>query len=197
MRDEKKQERHQAIMEAAYGLLAEKGYAGTSMLNIAKSAKASNETLYRWYGEKRGLFLTMVEANAGATENLLSTALENGKDPMATLKEVAPIFLAMLLGDRAILLNRAAAADTSGALGTAISKGGRDVIQPLFSQLIEATGKVPDGRLAETTNAFVSLLIGDTQIKRVIGVMNTPTDREITSQCAQAFQNFETILNAT
>ena len=44
MRDDKKQDKHKAIATAAYALLADKGYAGASMLSIAKAAKASNET---------------------------------------------------------------------------------------------------------------------------------------------------------
>ena len=60
MRSEKKQARHEAITKAAYAQLAKNGYDGTSMLSIAKAAKASNETLYRWYGDKQGLFAAMV-----------------------------------------------------------------------------------------------------------------------------------------
>ncbi|WP_237352646.1 TetR family transcriptional regulator [Rhizobium leguminosarum] len=44
------------------------------MLDIAKAAKASNETLYRWYGDKNGLFQTMVESNARATKTALDAA---------------------------------------------------------------------------------------------------------------------------
>ncbi len=196
MRDGKKQERHQAITEAAYALLAEKGYSGTSMLNVAKAAKASNETLYRWYGDKDGLFLTMVQDNAEATKKRLTAALAAAQDPMRALTQIAPLFLEMLLGQRAVLLNRAAAADPSGKLGAAISTGGREVIQPLFRQLIQATGRVSEDRLDALTKTFVSLLIGDAQIKCVIGVMDTPTEKEIAAHCAAVFQDFEAVLNS-
>ena len=104
MREENKKVRHEVITKAAYGLLAEKGYDGASMLSIAKAAKASNETLYRWYGDKRGLFEAMVRDNAGDIEKKLKSAIEGRDDPLEALTRIAPIFLTMLLGDRAILL---------------------------------------------------------------------------------------------
>ena len=56
MREEKKSLRQQQIEDAAYEVLEAKGYDGTSMLGIARQARASNETLYNWYGDKQGLF---------------------------------------------------------------------------------------------------------------------------------------------
>ncbi|MEE2945810.1 MAG: TetR/AcrR family transcriptional regulator [Pseudomonadota bacterium] len=196
MRDARKQERHHAITHAAYDLIAEKGYAGTSMLNIAKAAKASNETLYRWYGDKRGLFEAMVQDNAAETEALLKSALDDDADPMESLKTIAPIFLAMLLGDRAILLNRAAAADATGELGLAISQAGRDVIAPLFAKLIAALPGVGADDVGPLTQAFIHLLIGDRQIKRAIGVEKAPTSKDIDAHCANAFRHFQAILAA-
>ena len=49
--------REEEIEAAAYRLLEERGFAGTGMQAIAQAAHASNETLYRWYGDKTGLYL--------------------------------------------------------------------------------------------------------------------------------------------
>ena len=64
MRDAARAERRAEIERAAYALLEENGYAGMSMLGVAKRARASNETLYRWYGNKQGLIKAMVARNA-------------------------------------------------------------------------------------------------------------------------------------
>ena len=120
MDDTTRQRREATIHAAAYALLAQHGYGGTSMLRIARAAQASNETLYRWYGDKDGLFTAMARENAADTRRLLENALECHDDPWEALVAVAPTFLRMILGDRAILLNRAAAADPTGALGAAI-----------------------------------------------------------------------------
>ena len=104
------------------------------MLNIAKAAKASNETLYRWYGSKVGLFEAMVRDNAAETKDRLEAALHSQADPYETLRTVAPVLLGMLVGDRAVLLNRAAAADPSNELGAAMAKTGGGVWAPLWAR---------------------------------------------------------------
>nr|MEC9418796.1 TetR family transcriptional regulator [Pseudomonadota bacterium] len=54
MRAEARERRKAAIEAAAIELLLDQGYDNLSMLAVAKKAKASNETLYRWYGDKTG-----------------------------------------------------------------------------------------------------------------------------------------------
>lgn len=193
MREDTKAERQAEIEKAAYKLLKERGYSGTSMLGIAKTAKASNETLYRWYGDKNGLFKTMVESNARATKAALDAAIRNDADPLATLENVAPILLTMLLGDKAISLNRAAASDESGQLGATIAAGGRHSVLPLIEKLIEqglATGRLAAPSASVAAEWFLSLLIGDLQIRRVIRTLPEPSDKDIRSRAAAATSAF-------
>lgn len=194
MREENRKARHKEISDAAYKILAEKGYDGTSMLSIAKAAKASNETLYRWYGDKRGLFEAMVRDNAADIEEKLQSSLRNKDEPIGALANLAPVFLDMLLGDRAIMLNRAAAADPSGELGRAISAGGRDIIQPLFGDLMASQTKTSGSDAQKFTTLFLGILIGDQQIKRVIGVAEAPSKAEIKARVAMAMEALETLL---
>ena len=190
MNEDERQERHNAISRAAYALLAEHGYAGASMLRIASAAKASNETLYRWYGNKDGLFRAMVEDNATETRHLLEEALEEQADPHATLERIAPVFLAMLLGDKAVLLNRAAAADPTGKLGAAISTNGRGQVMPLLDQLMQRICTDTGIPSSEATGWFLSLLVGDLHVRRIIHDCPPPSQEEIDSRCKKALQAF-------
>ncbi|WP_166417396.1 TetR/AcrR family transcriptional regulator [Cochlodiniinecator piscidefendens] len=190
MKDETKKNRHEAIRDAAYTILSEKGYDGASMLSIAKAAKASNETLYRWYGNKRGLFERLVRDNTIEIERILNSAITTQDAPVQTLEKFAPVFLAMILGERAILLNRAAAADPTGELGAAISAGGREVIQPLIENIIQAVARDKGGNAKQLTTWFLGLLVGDLQIKRVIGVMPLPSQKEIDERAQSALNVF-------
>lgn len=194
MREETKKLRHEAIAAAAYTLLAEKGYDGASMLSIAKAAKASNETLYRWYGDKQGLFRALVQDNAAQTASQLGQAIKANDDPLQTLADVAPLFLTMLLGERAVLLNRAAASEPSGELGAALSAGGREVVQPLFQKVIKCLTGAEDDEAGRLTGAFLGLLIGDLQIKRVIGVDPVPTNAQIEARVRAALTIFAKIV---
>jgi AcrR family transcriptional regulator len=196
MREETRVERQAQIERAAYRLLHERGYGGTSMLAIAREARASNETLYRWYGDKNGLFKTMVEANAQETREALQRAIETGEDPLECLENVAPVLLSMLLGEKAVLLNRAAAADESGELGRAIAAGGRSAVAPLVEQLLRQACE--DGSLdvlspSAAAEQFFSLLIGDLQIRRVIGVLPEPQPDFVVERVSNAMMAFKTL----
>ena len=189
MRAEDKTRKHKEITEVAYALLDQHGYAGCSMLRIAKAAKASNETLYRWYGSKDGLFETMVRDNAAETRAALEEALAQARPPIEALRTIGPIFLAMLCGQKAVALNRAAAADATGALGAALSKAGREEVFPLFAALITPLCDGGDRDPGEVTGLYLSLLIGDWQIKRVAHHAPEPQTAEIAQRCERALRD--------
>ena len=189
MRTEKRQKRHQEFAEAAYALLTSHGYGGTSMLSIAKAAGASNETLYRWYGDKQHLFAEMVQDNAAAVKAELEASLREDTDPAAALGQIGTRLLALLTSERAIALNRAAASDKSGALGATIAEAGRDTIAPLIGRLVERlmqdrTPAVND--IAEITDIYLGLLIGDLQIRRVIGQIEPLSDANCVARSKRA-----------
>lgn len=196
MKDSKKRQKHEAISAAAYALLEDHGYDGTSMLRIAKAAHASNETLYRWYGDKRGLFTQLVKDNATETQTLLETAIAVSDHPVEVLRSVAPVFLAMLLGERAILLNRAAAAEPTGELGRIISKSGRDVVQPLFDDVMDRLVHDQTVEAKRATQWFIGLLVGDLQIKRILGVQRALEPSEISAQVDQAIDALIVLVTA-
>lgn len=178
MRDENRSLRQDQIETAAYRMLEEKGFAGTSMQGIARKARASNETLYNWYGDKQGLFKALVTRNAAEVKSLLEAELSGARDGLSILRLFGPKLLMLLLGDRAIALNRAAAADPSGALGATLSQAGRESVFPLVLKVLEVARQ--EGQLAfdhtETAvGLYFDLLIGDLQIRRVIGRLPAPT----------------------
>ncbi|MEM9031808.1 MAG: TetR/AcrR family transcriptional regulator [Pseudomonadota bacterium] len=178
MRDERRAQRRDQIEAAAYRVLERAGYGGATMAEIAREARASHETLYRWYGDKAGLFRALVVRNAEEVRASLEDAGEH--DPIATLSQTGPRLLALLTGERAVSLNRAAAADRTGELGGVLAEYGRDTVMPLIARSLEAaraSGQIDFDESASAADLFVTLLVGDLQIRRVIGRMG-PLDRE-------------------
>lgn len=178
MREEKRSLRQQQIEDAAYAVLEAKGYGGTSMLGIAKHARASNETLYNWYGDKQGLFQALVTRNAQEVKEHLETELESDHDAMSILGTLGPKLLTLLTGDRAVALNRAAAADSSGELGATLSKAGREAVFPLLERVLQRAreeGALKFEQTGEAVALYLDLLVGDQQIRRVIGRLPQPT----------------------
>ena len=199
MKENQREAREAVIETAAYDVLAERGYGGTSMLNVARRAKASNETMYRWYGDKNGLFAAMVRRNTAQSAARLSDAIEGGGPPLEALRAVAPVLLSMVLGARAVALNQAAAGDPSGTLGLIIAEGGRERIVPLIRSVIgraTETGALPPGDPAQRGELFVTLLIGDLQIRRVIGVLPEPTEAEVAARAQTALDRFLRLCDA-
>lgn len=192
MKSEKQEERRAQIEEAAYRMLGEKGYAGTSVQAIAKAAKASNETLYNWYGDKKGLMAALVARN---TETVRAALAETaGTDPIDQLSRLGLVLLGMVLGPRAVALNRAAAADPTGDLGRAISEGGREVVGPLVQDVLGravSSGQM-QGDPAALTGLYLTLLIGDLQIRRVIGAMEPPDADFCTTRAETALAQLKT-----
>lgn len=181
VREENREARQGQIEEAAYDLLREQGYAGTSMLRIAQRAKASNETLYRWYGDKAGLFRALVQRNAAEVKAQLEQGLAGEGPALETLRALGPRLLALLTSPRAVALNQAAAADASGALGKVIAQSGRDSIAPLIQQTLQKardSGALSFSNPHEVLELYLGLLVGDLQIRRAIGRL-PPLDNEM------------------
>ncbi len=148
------------------------------MQGIAKQARASNETLYNWYGDKQGLFRALVTRNAEEVKSHLEAELETDHDALSILGTLGPMLLDLLTGDRAVALNRAAAADSSGELGATLSKAGREAVFPLLEQVLlraRREGQLRFNISEEAVSLYLNLLIGDLQIRRVIGRLPAPT----------------------
>lgn len=197
MREENQQKRREQIEQAAYELFEEKGYASTSMLSVAKRAKASNETLYRWYGDKHGLFMSLIARNLSEVRALLQPDSKTTCGPLETLQTLGPKLLGVLVTPRAIALNRAAAADPSGALGAALAKGGRDTVVPMieaiFADLIAETATKGLTK-SEAAELYINLLVGDLQIRRVIGVMPPLAESDIKARSDRACRMIQKLL---
>ena len=189
MREENRSLRRQQIEDAAYAVLEAKGYGGTSILGIAKQARASNETLYNWYGDKQGLFQALVTRNAEEVKEHLETELETDHDALSILGTLGPKLLTLLTGDRAVALNRAAAADSSGELGATLSRAGREAVFPLLERVLlraRDEGALSFEQTGEAVALYLDLLIGDQQIRRVIGRLPQPSETFCQERSARA-----------
>jgi AcrR family transcriptional regulator len=185
--------RKEMIEEAAYRVLVRDGYKAASILAIAKEAKASNETLYRWYGNKQGLFAALVERNAEAARELLSEALASDQTPLDALEKLGPVLLRVVTSERAVALNRAAAGDVydTGTLGAALAKGGREALLPLIAGLLARAHD--DGALvmddpAEAAEVYIGLLLGDVQIRRATGALEPLSETAIVARSTRALK---------
>lgn len=191
MKESRRADRRMQIEAAAQAVLVERGYAGASMLEVAKRAKASNETLYRWYGDKNGLFAAIVTSNASAGMAYLGDALTQDGPLEEKLARFGDALLRGILSDSAIELNRAAAADPTGELGKTIATYGRDTVVPMLEKLLSRQATLglfeTAGDAAET---FIFLLVGDMQARRALGQLPEPDDAFRKERARKAAERF-------
>lgn len=131
----------------------------------------------------------MVEENARTTRARLEAALAPGGDPLECLRRAAPI----LLGERAISLNRAAAAGETGELGRALAASGREAVVPLLGALLAGAmeaGVIRAPSPQQAAEWYVALLVGDLQVRRVNRVLAEPSADEIAARTDAAFPAF-------
>lgn len=186
-----KEARADRIEAAAYAVLAQKGYKGASMLAIAKAAKASNETLYKWYGDKTGLFAQMIKSNTSRVEAALLAARQEALAPPQMLTAIGCALLEMVTAPNAIALNRAAAGDVTGQLGPLIAAEGRDKVMPIFATTMAQVYGADAAR--SCAEDFVTLLIGDLQIRRAIGALDPLDADQVQARTARAVDQFLTL----
>lgn len=185
--------RRDEIEAAAFKVLERVGYKKASMLQIAKEAKASNETLYAWYGNKQSLFQSLIVANAGAVEEALKSTLTGSSDD---LFELGKLVLGFTATEKAIIINRAAVADVqeTGLLARAIETHARQaMLRCIKAHLadLEASGTYTfDHGVEAATEVYVSLLLGELQMQQSLGSLPALSQDEIEARSRRAVSLF-------
>lgn len=185
--------RRAEIEAAAFRVLERVGYKKASMLQIAKEAKASNETLYAWYGNKQSLFQCLIVANAKAVEEALEKTLTGSSDG---LFELGKLVLGFTATEKAIIINRAAVADVqeTGLLSQAIEAHARQAMLRVTTELLadlEASGRYAFAHGVDVaTEVYVSLLIGELQMQQSLGTVAAYSQSEIERRSQRACHLF-------
>ena len=97
------------IREAAATLFLEKGYAGTSMDDIAGAAQVSKQTIYTHFHSKEELFADLVLGNAERVEDFIATMegkLTEADNVEDALREVARLYLRLVMRPEVLRLRR-------------------------------------------------------------------------------------------
>jgi AcrR family transcriptional regulator len=191
--------RREEILAVALAVLAERGYRGASMREIAERARASKETLYAWFGDKRGLFEALIRWQAGRLAGALALSLaREDDDPAVALHAFAVELIRLLLGERAVIVNRAAIseASTDPTFGQIVAANGRDSVVPTLARYLErqrARGRLDFDDTEAAVDALLGLIIGDRQVRRLLGVLPEPERAQIEARAERAVRDFLTL----
>ena len=201
MQEASRAKRRGELMDIAVEVLVERGYRDTTMLEVAKRASASKETLYVWFGDKRGLFEAIIRRNAQAVQSVLANHLEEHAPTERILADFGCALLALLLGDSAIAINRAAISEARSdpTLAQTLASAGREATLPAFIHFLKQhreRGFLAIESPSDAADDFLGLLLGDLQTRRLLGVMPTPGKAQIQSKAARAAKAFLALYKA-
>ena len=194
--------RQQAVLDATLALMVEEGDSLT-MTAVARRASCSKETLYKWFGDRDGLFAAAVtwQASQGRAGNYDAQKLDAAA-LRQSLEDFAAAWLRVIPSPTAIALNRGAvrhAGSGKSNLGSIVLANGRFAIGARLKPLLEA------GRAAgllvfdDTETAFRSFfgLVGrDVQIRLLLGDPLRLDEAGIARDAAQAADHFFTLYGA-
>lgn len=192
-------ERRNEILDVALAVLAERGYRDASMREIARRAHASKETLYSWFGDKSGLFEQLVSWQAERLDEALTRSLEpEGDDARAVLRTFAVELLRLLLGERAVIINRVAISEfpADPAFARILTSRGRGSVVPKLERYLEeqrARGRFEYQDAEYAAEVLVGLVIGDQQVRRLLGALSEPGPMQVEERAELAVKAFLTL----
>lgn len=199
MSGEELSDRQRAVLDAALALLVERGDKLT-MTAVARSASCSKETLYKWFGDRDGLLAATVRHQASRIRGL---AVDHGHLDQPSLRNGLERFaldwLQVITGRTSIALNRLAvgqAGTSSNDLGLIVLRNGPDGLRQRLTPLLRQARE--QGLLAfedheEAFGTFFGLVVGDVQLRMLLGDPEPVGARDLARHAAAAAQQFLTL----
>ena len=106
VRDTVGQKRRNAMVEAAYSLFIEKGYASVSVDDIIRVSKGSKSSLYKFFGNKEGILKAVIESLAEEFLREIDLEFPSAKTAREALNRIGMVFADLALSDKAINQHR-------------------------------------------------------------------------------------------
>lgn len=191
------------VLDAVLELLVE-GHEGLTMAAVARRARCSKETLYRWFGDRDGLLAATVRWQAAQVragnydrQRLDATALRE------SLESFAANWLAVISSRTSIALNRVAVAHAGSGksnLGAIVLANGRFAIGERTKPLLEAGREIGLLQFDDTETAFRAFfgLVGrDVQIRLLLGDRLDMSKERIARDAAEATRQFFALYGAS
>ena len=191
------------VLEQALRLLVEGGDRALTTASIARAANCSKESLYKWFGDRDGLLTAMVRWQASkvrvvplARERLDAEAL------FSSLEHFARDWLLVLSSQTSIALNRLAishAASAKSALGDIVLSNGPVAMAARLKPVLimgKEAGLLFFDDVDEAFRTFFGLVVGDMQIRLLLGDRLEQTDAKVIRDARRATKQFFALYGA-
>jgi AcrR family transcriptional regulator len=172
------------IIEAAFAVLMERGYAGASTIEIATRAKVSKRDLYALFGSKQGILVAMIAGrSARMLQSLALPAVVDRAALAAALTSFGTTLLKEICHPTVAALFRLAIleAERSPEVARALDDNGRTANRNALVEFMtgaQAGGLICGADPETMTSQFFSLLFGDLLLRVIMRVIDPPPARE-------------------
>jgi TetR/AcrR family transcriptional regulator, mexJK operon transcriptional repressor len=191
-------DRRQAILDVAFRTFLEKGYAESSMAEIAARLGGSKTTLYHYFPSKDDLFLAVAEAESQRTTQRLNAFVEPQGDARAVLTAFGEHFVATVCEGDKIAYFRMIVAEA-----VRFPQVGRIFYQACIDRAFDHASAfigrmMADGRLrpGDARTAAITLLdlcTGNQQMKWLLGISEAVVDTAVARHVAASVDAFMAI----
>ncbi|WP_192499122.1 TetR/AcrR family transcriptional regulator [Skermanella pratensis] len=176
--------RRRAILDAAWTLFLEKGFERTTLADIIALSGGSRSTLYEAFGDKDGLFETVITLKCEEfVERFRNIPFRDG-DPERALTDFGMNFVQGILSPDSPKIMRLliANADQLPRAIDAFLKGGPAVIKGILADYLGSATARGELRIADAEQAaatFMGLLHGDQYLKMLLRPSELATPEEM------------------
>lgn len=152
------------ILRAAFDVFQERGLHSATMLDVARRARVSKETLYARFDSKEGLFYALLAW--GCRESAMADFAANDGDPAAELRNFARAWMAAAIRPEALAVYRMAIGEAgrNPDLGRAFDEMSCNGTLEFFERMgprLVAEGLIEPTSAEELTETFCGLMRGN------------------------------------
>jgi len=180
------------VLGAAFEVFQEKGFAGATMLAIAKRAKASKETLYSWFGSKAVLFEALILMRMKRlAESQVGPEGSPDLSPIEGLRLFSRHFLTMIVMPSTVTVQRIAIGEVNSnpQLGRILVESGQNATHRITIEWLERlrlSNVLAYRDAEEVCETYLSILMGSWNFAMLLGQMPPPPPEAIDARVDHA-----------
>ncbi|KAA0092762.1 TetR/AcrR family transcriptional regulator [Mycolicibacterium sp. P1-18] len=175
-----------AILAGAEEVFLDRGYASTTMDDVAAAAGVGKQTVYRHFASKEALFESLIASMC--VDGALAGRLEDGaeRSTAARLRDLGWALLHNLMSDNGIRLYRAVVAEAQRRpeLGRLFYENGAKLVRSLAADILSTV--YDDQTAALRASTYISLVLGDAHLELTLGYRITDRRARFAEQIEEA-----------
>jgi AcrR family transcriptional regulator len=184
------------ILGAAFKLFVEKGYAGTSTLEIATRAKVSKRDLYASVGNKQAMLVAGITGRTATMQLRPELAVPRSRQELASTLNAYATRLMVEVSDPTVIATFRLAigeATRSPEIAQALEATGRhpsrDALTDLFASA-QSARVIGAGNPSRMATQYLGLVWEDLMVSLLLGVASTPKEDDIRRRAGRATSAF-------